>query len=541
MLKPLHRSLAAGLMLLTGVTAGCQSGSKVTITFEHDSESASHVALANPQTPPLLRGNQPVTPSIFEERTTDPAVVTKPPRARTESAKLVAHEITAEPDASLNAITANETRYEKPVRKIDLATSLALVAGENPRIGYVQQRVAEACAELDAAEALWLPSVRIGANYNKHEGSFQDVAGQVLDVSRGSLYTGFGSRAVGASSPAVPGVYANFHLADAIFQPIIAQRTVQSRQFAAASTENDLMLQAALAHLELVQAVEAKRIAEETLKELQLLADLTASFAKRGQGTQADADRALTERNLQQNVVTRAEERIGVASARLADVLSLEDGLQLAPAIPTIVPVELISEKSDVQTLVAEATANRPEISENLMEIDAASQRYERERYSPFIPNIGAGISGGGYGGGVGDTIRHYQGRFDADAWAYWEVRNLGFGEKAARDAAQARVYQQQFRRTELLNRIRREVTAAHARLDSARRQLSQTNETVKSAEESYKKNQQRIRNAQGLPLEVLQSIQALDASKREKLNAKAAYNRAQFELQRALGWAASK
>ena len=76
---------------------------------------------------------------------------------------------------------------------------------------------------------MWLPSIRAGANYNKHEGRIQDVAGQIIDTSRGSVYTGLGSQAVGASSPAVPGLLLNFHLRDAIFQPRIAGQTVAAR------------------------------------------------------------------------------------------------------------------------------------------------------------------------------------------------------------------------------------------------------------------------------------------------------------------------
>jgi outer membrane protein TolC len=47
----------------------------------------------------------------------------------------------------------------------------------------------------------------------------------------------------------------------------------------------------------------------------------------------------------------------------------------------------------------------------------------------------------------------------------------------------------------------------------------------------------ERIRNAKGLPLEVLQSIQALNQSRLEYLRAVTSYNEAQFRLHRALGW----
>lgn len=427
------------------------------------------------------------------------------------------------------------------VRPIDLSTSLMLVSGRNPQVAFVHERVREACAQLQAAEALWMPSIRAGANYNKHEGSFQDVAGTVFGVSRGSLYTGFGARAVGAGSPAVPGLSAQFHLADAIFQPIIAERTVTARQHAATAATNDQLLRAALAHLDLLYAVGRFRIAHETHTELDRLAKLTASFAKRGQGTRADADRARTELDLQSNAIIRAEADVQKAAARLAEVLSLDDAVSLRPAEDMIVRVELVSAESNPEALIAQALEQRPELSENLLEQSAAVQRYRRERYSPLLPHVGAGVSWGGFGGGVGDTVRHYKDRLDLDLWAYWEVRNLGFGERAARDAAHSRVHQTQHRYTRITNRVRREVIESLAELRSAIEQLRQAKTAKTSAEASLKRNFQRIREGQGLPLEVLQSIRALNAANGELLNAYVAHNRAQFQLHHALGWPQSR
>ncbi|MDP1798303.1 MAG: TolC family protein, partial [Planctomycetaceae bacterium] len=59
----------------------------------------------------------------------------------------------------------------------------------------------------------------------------------------------------------------------------------------------------------------------------------------------------------------------------------------------------------------------------------------------------------------------------------------------------------------------------------------------VAAAEKSYALNIQRIENAQGLPIEVLQAIQALATAQRAYLNAVVDYNIAQFELCRATGW----
>src|SRR4029450_2372026 len=91
---------------------------------------------------------------------------------------------------------------------IDFATALGLTAGQNPRIALAQAQVQQAYAQYSAARVLWLPSIRSGMNYNKHEGQIQDVAGFSFRTSRGAAYGGLGAGAVGASSPAIPGIYA---------------------------------------------------------------------------------------------------------------------------------------------------------------------------------------------------------------------------------------------------------------------------------------------------------------------------------------------
>ncbi len=105
-------------------------------------------------------------------------------------------------------------------------------------------------------------------NYNKHEGRIQDVAGTVIETSRGSFYSGVGANAVGAGSPAVPGIVSQFHFADAIFQPKIAQRTACARQSAALATTNDQLLATALAYTELLRAEQELSVAGKLSIEL---------------------------------------------------------------------------------------------------------------------------------------------------------------------------------------------------------------------------------------------------------------------------------
>ena len=105
----------------------------------------------------------------------------------------------------------------------------------------------------EAARVLWLPSIHAGLSYDNHGGALQAENGDVSDFSRSALQAGLGMGAVAADSPRVAGVTANFHMADAIFQPQIADHLAAGRQDAAAAVVQDILLSVSLAYVDLLR------------------------------------------------------------------------------------------------------------------------------------------------------------------------------------------------------------------------------------------------------------------------------------------------
>ena len=153
------------------------------------------------------------------------------------------------------------------------------------------------------------------------------------------------------------------------------------------------------------------------------------------------------------------------------------------------------------------------------------------------MPSILLGASYDGFGGGLAGHVSDVDDRAEFNALAFWEVRNLGFGEMSARRAAGARVEQARFEQLRIMDRVAREISDAQTQVQSARQQISVAEDAIAAARDSYERNITRIREGQGLPIEALQSIDALDRVRREYLQAVAGYNAAQFRLQRSLGW----
>lgn len=440
------------------------------------------------------------------------------------------------PDVSAGGNRAEASAVPPGSIPIDLETALQLAAGQNPAVAYAQQRVQEAFARLRSTEVLWVPSLRAGINYNKHEGRIQDVSGRVIETSRGSIYAGFGAQTVGAGSPAVPGLIMDFHLRDALFQPAIAEHALGARQQASLAVTNDTLLKTALAYMDLLEAAQTKAVADETLVNVRRLVELTASFAQTGQGLLADADRAQAELSLREIELRRADETVQVASVRLARLLSQDPTQAFAPCEPCLAPVELVATDTELCELVAIGLSSRPELAESQLLAREAIERLRREQFAPLVPSVLLGLSYGGNAGGLGGDVTNFGDRLDLDAAAYWEVRNLGFGEQALRSEARSRVEQARWQQVQVMDQVAAEVAEAYAQVTARGEQIELAERGIQAAADSYRRNSERIRDGQGLPIETLQSIQALDQAQRNYVRTVADYNRAQFRLHRALG-----
>jgi outer membrane protein TolC len=374
-------------------------------------------------------------------------------------------------------------------------------------------------------------------NVNRHEGAIQDVLGSQLETSRGAIYGGLGAGGYGAGSPAVPGLFANFHLADAAFQPLAAAQFARSRRSAAVAATNDTLWKVAVAYMELLHSLRERQNAAETLDEARRLADLTGTYAKSGQGLEADYDRSRAELAFRTNEARRADEAVGVASARLAQLLRLDPATKFSPLEPALAPIEVVPAGIPLADLVAEGLSTRPELAQHRALVREAVERLRREQYGPILPSLVLGVSYGGMSAGLGSDLAGMDGRLDLDAMAYWELRNLGLGERASRDERRSELRQTQLRQLDVLDQIAREIVEAHSQVEARRQQIDTALMGLQAAGDSYRRNLDRINAAQGLPLEVLQSLQALAQARREYARAIVDSNIAAFTLHRSLGW----
>ena len=410
-----------------------------------------------------------------------------------------------------------------PEQSIDLPGALQLAGAGSLAIEFARERVAEAQASRAGADVLWIPDLFIGARYDRHEGADQSTPGFIIEADKQSAFVG-------------GGLIASFELADVFFEPGVASRELRAQESALTGTTNDVLLQVALTYHDLLEAQYELAIARESVATTEELAGLAGSFARTGQGLEADAARVQSDLFRHKRAGVAAEARIAVRSARLATLLRLDPTVRLRAAESGLVPVPLIPEEVPVGELVEQAQISRPEVEQLIAVVDAAERREEQERLRPLIPNLVVGLSGGGLGGGRGSTFDSLAGNGDFRIGVVWSLDNLGLGNRASADRRGAQYRQARVALARFRDQISQEVTVAYQEVHNERRQMDFAVKGVEEAQRSLELNMARIRAAQGLPIEALQAIQAALTAQRAYLEATMDYNRAQLRLLRAVG-----
>ena len=456
------------------------------------------------------------------------------------AAKPASATVAADGDAvSISAETPPAVPAPASVYPIDLTAALRLAEVENPNIGEARARIGEALAFQKQAQALLIPTLNAGTNYHGHTGNLQRSSGRILSLAEQSLYVGGGARSLAAESVGVPAIRIFSPITDAIYEPLAARQRVEGARFSAVATANSILLDVARLYLELEGAEARLAAARQSVAEVAVIADLTASYAKAGKFPESDADRASTELKLFQSEVQRTEEEVAVASTRLVRRLHLDPSVRVHPNEVSLEPITLVEGGQPIEGLILAAIRARPEMRAAEAAIAEAEIHLRQEKARPFLPTVSAGFSGGALGGGsniVTPLLGHFGGRTDADVFAFWTLQNFGFGNAAIQRNRRAAVGQAEAERSKAANQVRREVSQAVAISTARSREIEIDRIEVASAEAGYREDMARARGAVGQPIEVLDSLKLLNRARQKLIRAIVGFDQAQFALFVALG-----
>ncbi|MCB1130343.1 MAG: TolC family protein [Verrucomicrobiae bacterium] len=413
---------------------------------------------------------------------------------------------------------------------IDLPTTLQLAAGRNLELATAIEHANRAAARSDRANLSIVPDLAVGASFAKQNGLLQDTLGSPIRTKRVNDSSGLGT------SSGVPGLGVDLSLSRAIFAPLAARQDRKAALAAAEAKEHEVMADAAAAYYELVRARAALQLAREIEGASGNLAESTRSFAEAGEGLDADAERAAATHLLRQGQSARAEADLVRRSSSLARILHLPVSLTLVPTDRSVAATDLVDPDEPVARMVATALKFRPETRQMQAEVSAAGHRLTEQRVKPFLPNVAAGYSNYEFAAGQGGATDGDGPREEVAAMVYWKLEGLGFGNAAEAREKQAELKLTRLKEAQVLDEIASDVAGYRAEVHAQRSRLGIGSQASGHAKRAYELTTARLQEAQGLPIEALDSIRTLAEARQAEVDAVVDYNIAQHRLFSALG-----
>jgi outer membrane protein TolC len=461
----------------------------------------------------------------------------QPARKETDSPLLlVQHEEMAPPPQPVRSA-------EEPISDqlpIDLPTALRLAGANHLQIALAAEQVRQAQARLEGAKALWLPTLDGGVGYNRHEGQIQDTSGNIIDVKRSSLFVGggpkVGSDSLNGANNGPSRLALGLPLADALFAPLAERQTIRATEAVQAATFNDSLLEVAVAYLDLARAQGQVTIAREAVQNAGELVRLLEARVRAGTAPPADELRARAELADRRRQVFQVQEAAQDASAELVRLLRLQPGTSLLSLEAQPVPVCLVDVESRLPDLIVQGLTARPELAAHEALVQAALERLRQEQWRPFIPSLQVGLSAGGFGGGPNSFFGNFGDRVDFDALVVWELKGLGFGNRALQRERASQQTQATLTAEQLRDRVAAEIVRAYYQVRLRQPQIEAARAQVQATAEALPLNFKGILGGQLRAIEAQQAIQALAAARNQYIATVIDYDRAQFQLLRALG-----
>ena len=412
--------------------------------------------------------------------------------------------------------------FAAPVH-VDLPTVLMLAGANNDEIQLAKTKHTEVLAESKLAWQQFWPSLTLGAGYRRTDGNVQDIAGAVFDVSKQQYTVG-------------PNLMIDCSPGDMYYAALAAKQRALAAEHLAEKTRRDIVMQATGRYYDLLAAEASLAIIEDDLRLTQDYEKQIGGAVDAGTAFRADLLRVKTQVSREKLAIRQHQEKRDLAAAALAEILRLPADSELRPAKADLVPVRLLDRKLGVATLISQASQHRPEMKAVGAVNQAAVLEKDRARVAPMIPNVQAGYSFGGLGGGFNGDVSNFDDTQNMYIGLGWKIGPGGLFDKQRQIIAGAQEEATKLQAGQIKAAIGREVVEAAAKAQSAHDQIDINDEAVSAAQEMVKLAKERQASQLGVVLEYLLAREELTRARQSRVQAVAAFNKAQHELKRAVG-----
>ena len=351
---------------------------------------------------------------------------------------------------------------------INLATALRLSDARPLIVAAAQASVWVAEAQLTRAKVLWVPTLMFGADYIRHDGGGPDFNKGVLTAPSVNYFYAGGGLNVSNS-----GLFQFVNLTDAYFEPLVARRVLNSRQWDIQTAKNDALLLTADAYFRVHQyrgmyagALYCVERGRDLVEQIASLSERAGSEG-RGRSGPEPARRPRAASGLRASSVARlrapTSPRSSGSNPRAVVVPLEHDHLQLT----------LIDPAQPLPELQKIALTNRPELASQRALVQAAEARIRREKMRPLLPIVmingfqnpgGMMTQAGIFGLGPNSSLNQWTGRDRRELQLVWQLDAFGIGNLARikeQRGEQSQAIVELFRAQDM---VAAEVTEAHAR-----------------------------------------------------------------------------
>ncbi len=407
---------------------------------------------------------------------------------------------------------------------IDLPTVLRLAGAQNLDIKLAREKLAEAQADNESALFRFFPWLAPGVNYHRRDGQTQSVPSGIISDAEFQSYAPGGA------------LVSQLDLGDAIYQKLAAKQLENAAGHALEAQRQDSIAAAAQGYFDLAFAQAAVGVSEEALRistnyEAQLQNAVEAGIAFKGDWLRVSV---AADRN--RLALRQAVEQERVTAARLAQTLHLDPAVELSARDTDLAPLALVDTNATLNFLVQQAISLRPELKQGQALIAAGRENKNGAVYGPLIPTLNAQAYAGGLGGGPNSDWGSFGGQQDYFVGVGWRIGPGGLFDFGRQRAAKARLDSTRLATEKVHDEVVRQVVEAFTRRQSQAEQINLARRGLTAAEEGLRLTGQRQEFGVGVVLENIQAEQDLTRARTDYLHAIAEFDKAQYELSRAVG-----
>ena len=295
----------------------------------------------------------------------------------------------------------------------------------------------------------------------------------------------------------------------------------------------DIILEAKTVYFTLLKAQKLRKIAEETVVQIDAQKSVAENFYQVGMSPLNDLLQAQVE-------LANAKQELIIEKNNMENAESDFNTLLRRP-INTPVAVEDILDYSpfekDLDYCLAETDKNRLEIKIADLDVEIAEKELQLAK-KDYYPSIN--LEGNYFREGTEWDVDGGEGIFDPSGWNILAVAKWNFFEwgrtSYGTNEKMSRLSQTQFRKEEILDNIQQELKKAYLRTQEAEKAIITVKKAIEQAKENFRINQERYKEQMATSTDVLDAQTLLSKTMTNYYNALYAYKISKAALYRAMG-----